>query len=397
MSKTLVNIITEDEPIANYLFVKEMYQEGDRFMFISAKDTEEDMDEFSEFLNIPQDKIEEILLKSDADELTWEKMCRLIRSHLDTKTDYWVNLAGGTKFMAMAVQSVFEKFNARFFYIPEEENVIVNSKFDDILDNNDDYFYPINYRMNVREYLAAHGIQSTGGDQPILSEYFAQGMFDLFSQQLLPSHFYETLDVLRTYRNRRQISVNLLENPTKPNCLPVPHLSEFLEFIKFPFRTHGLLCRSEIEYLTGGWFEEYVYYLIKKYVKTQDLMLNLLVFKKGSRHQNELDVVFTKGNKLFVVECKSGVDSQRMFNEIVYKACALKEALFGIACNSYIFSLKKDLDGELKKTANKMEITFCDHEMLTGPKIKKCLKQMSAISFDDMLQQGVTLKQLKLR
>jgi len=397
MPKTLVNIITEDEPIANYLFVKEMYQEGDRFMFISAKDTEEDMDEFSAFLNIPANRIDEVLLKSDADELTWERMCQIIRSHLDRQTQYFVNLAGGTRFMALAVQSVFEKFDSRFFYIPEEENVIVNSKFDDILDNNDDYFYPINYRMSVREYLLAHGLHSSGGGIPMHTEEYATDMFLVFSQRLIPYQFYETLNVLRNYRNRRRISVELLENPTHPSCEPVPKLQELLEFINYQMDDTNTLTGADIEYITGGWFEEYVYYLVKKYVVTQDLVMNLQVYKKGMRHRNELDVAFTKGNKLFVIECKSGVDSERMFNEIVYKACALKEALFGIACNSYVFSLKKDESGELKKTASKMDITFCDYEMMTGPKVKKCLKQMSVLSYDDVTQQGVTLKQWKIK
>ena len=36
MSKTLVNIITEDNPIPAYLFIKEKYEVGDRLMYISA-------------------------------------------------------------------------------------------------------------------------------------------------------------------------------------------------------------------------------------------------------------------------------------------------------------------------------------------------------------------------
>ena len=36
MPKTIVNIITEDNPIPAYLFIKEMYDEGDRLMYISA-------------------------------------------------------------------------------------------------------------------------------------------------------------------------------------------------------------------------------------------------------------------------------------------------------------------------------------------------------------------------
>ena len=44
MPKTNVNIITEDNPIPAYLFIKEMYKPGDRLMYISAKDTEDDLD-----------------------------------------------------------------------------------------------------------------------------------------------------------------------------------------------------------------------------------------------------------------------------------------------------------------------------------------------------------------
>ena len=42
------------------------------------------------------------------------------------------------------------------------------------------------------------------------------------------------------------------------------------------------------------------------------------------KHNNELDVCFIKANKLFVIECKTGVTNESLFNEIVYKVCALK-------------------------------------------------------------------------
>jgi hypothetical protein len=64
-----------------------------------------------------------------------------------------------------------------------------------------------------------------------------------------------------------------------------------------------------------------------------------------------------------------------MFNEIVYKASALKEVLLGVACNSFIFSLKKDPTGDLKKIAKYMGVTFCDYECLTqAEKLRKALK-----------------------
>ena len=63
MPKTIVNIITEDNPIPAYLFIREKYEDGDKLMYISAKDTEDDLDALSELFNIPATHIEEIVLK----------------------------------------------------------------------------------------------------------------------------------------------------------------------------------------------------------------------------------------------------------------------------------------------------------------------------------------------
>lgn len=87
MSKTLVNIITEDNPIPAYLFIKEKYEEGDRMMYISSKDTEDDLDALSELFNVPATNIDEIILKNDVDELSYEKICRAILARLDHETN----------------------------------------------------------------------------------------------------------------------------------------------------------------------------------------------------------------------------------------------------------------------------------------------------------------------
>ena len=95
------------------------------------------------------------------------------------------------------------------------------------------------------------------------------------------------------------------------------------------------------------------------------------------KHNNELDVCFIKNNQLYVIECKSGINSDSLFNEIVYKVSALKEVLLGVDCRSYIFSLKKDPSGDLKKIARYMDITFCDFDVLTKEeKLQKALRKM---------------------
>ncbi len=372
MPKTLVNIITEDNPIPAYLFIKEKYEEGDRLMYISAKDTEDDLDALSDLFNAPATHIEEIVLKHDMDEFTYEKICRSVLNRLNHETHYCVNLAGGTRYMALAVQQVFEKFDAEFFYVQVEENIIVKSAFDDSIYNNDDYFFPIRYRMTIAEYLGTHEIvHDLGRDshQPIRSERDANYLFELFTQQKLSGLDYETMELIRLhYRGRKRVNIKNAETSVNPNRPPVPHLSSFLHHLGFVPQDRGVLSRSELEYLTGGWFEEYVFYQIKKYVKPQDIAINVKISRNGLRHNNELDVVFTKGNKLFVIECKTGVQTERLFNEIVYKLCAVSEALLGVSCHSYIFSLKKDDDNVLKRIAENMGITFIDYGFLTTPR-----------------------------
>lgn len=73
------------------------------------------------------------------------------------------------------------------------------------------------------------------------------------------------------------------------------------------------------KYLSGGWFEEYVYLRCKPYEDAgviKDLRINVKLQLDqgnfgGSSHldtslYNELDVVFTDGYSLYIVECKAG-------------------------------------------------------------------------------------------
>lgn len=388
MSKTLVNIITEDNPIPAYLFIQEMYEEGDRLMYISAKDTEDDLDALSELFNVPATLIDEIVLKNDMDEFTFEKICRVVFARLDIDSLYYVNLAGGTRYMALAVQQVFGIFNSKFFYVHVEENLIVQSAFKGSFFDNDDFFFPIRHRMSIAEYLRAHEIENNLGKHnhsPLRSERESAYIFKMFSKQLLTGKDYETMELLRLhYRGRRRINIAAVESTGLSKKPPIPDLSDFLWHVGFIPEEKGFLDKEELDYLTGGWFEEYVYYLVKTHISPQDIAMGVVISREGVQHNNELDVVFTKGNKLFVIECKTGVQTERLFNEIVYKVCAIRELLLGVSCCSYIFSLKQDERDILKRIAENMEITFIDYGILTNPqKLKLAMTKMNIQAKDN--------------
>jgi hypothetical protein len=74
MPKTLVNIITDDNPIPAYLFIKEKYEAGDRIMYISAKDTEDDLEWLAVIDGVPSESMTVVLLKKEIDEFRYEKI-----------------------------------------------------------------------------------------------------------------------------------------------------------------------------------------------------------------------------------------------------------------------------------------------------------------------------------
>lgn len=383
MSKTIVNIIDKSNPLPAYLFTKEYYEKGDVLLFISNEEEAECIDHLAKQLEVDETLVKRIIVKRHEDKMLYEYICRTIKSELNADTQYYLNLAGGNRYMTLSVQHVFEEFNTLFFYTQTRENQIVKTIFDHSIYDDDDEVFPIKHRMTLKEYFGLYGLESDV-DQPrkqVKETSFSQHLFTMFSQNMLSRGDYEVMSTLREkYRNWNFLSIAEAERPIKDHMTAIPNLSKFLNYIGFNPERNDSLQSYEMEYLTGGWFEEYVYSFIKNVLKPDDIAMGVHISNGIIKHNNELDVCFIKANKLFVIECKTGVTSESLFNEIVYKVCALKEVLLGTS-NSYIFSLKKDHKGNWKKTAKYMGITFCDWLNLTKPELlKNILKSMDKIA-----------------
>ena len=383
MSKTIVNIIDKNNPLPAYLFTKEYYEDGDELLFISTEEEADCIARLAGILEVEETLVHSIIVKRYQDNMLYEHICRAIKSNLDDGTQYYLNLAGGNRYMTLSVQHVFEEFNTLFFYTQTRENQIVKTIFDHSIYDDDDEVFPIKHRMTLKEYFGLYGLQSDV-DEPrkqVKETAFSQHLFTMFSQNMFSQGDYQVMTTLREkYRNWNFLRIAEAERPVKDHMIAIPALSKFLNYIGFKPERDDSLQSYEMEYLTGGWFEEYVYALIKQVLKPDDIAMGVHISNGVIKHNNELDVCFIKANKLFVIECKTGVTSESLFNEIVYKVCALKEVLLGTS-NSYIFSLKKDHKGNWKKTAKYMGITFCDWLNLTQPEyLKEILKSMDKIA-----------------
>ena len=383
MPKTIVNIIDKSNPLPAYLFTKEYYEEGDELLFISTEEEADCIQHLAKQLEVEETLVKSIIVKRHENNMLYEYICRTIKNKLSQENQYYLNLAGGNRYMTLSVQHVFEEFNTLFFYTQTRENQIVKTIFDHSIYDDDDEVFPIKHRMTLKEYFGLYGLQSdVETPRKMVKEVaFSQHLFTMFSQNLLGRGDYQVMETLREkYRNWKFLIISEVENPHKEYMTPIPNLGKFLEYIGFVPERPGSLQNHEIEYLTGGWFEEYVYALIKEVLKPDDIAMGVHISNGIIKHNNELDVCFIKANKLFVIECKTGVTNEKLFNEIVYKVCALKEVLLGTS-NSYIFSLKKDMKGNWKKTAKYMGITFCDWLNLTkADNLKKILYDMSKIA-----------------
>ena len=94
-----------------------------------------------------------------------------------------------------------------------------------------------------------------------------------------------------------------------------------------------------MKYITGGWFEEFIYQKIKDELQVPEENVALNVFIEKDNDKNELDVIFIKDNNLNVIECKSfigGKEGVKILNNALYKLQAIMKSKFGLNAKSYL-------------------------------------------------------------
>ena len=160
MSKTIVNIIDKSNPLPAYLFTKEYYEDGDELLFISAEEEADCIQLLTQQLEVDENLVKSIIVKRYEDKFLYERICRTIKGELIPNKQYYLNLAGGNRYMTLSVQHVFEEFNTLFFYTQTRENQIVKTIFDHSIYDDDDEVFPIKHRMTLKEYFGLYGLQS---------------------------------------------------------------------------------------------------------------------------------------------------------------------------------------------------------------------------------------------
>lgn len=257
--RVLVSIISE-QTIPNLLVVKELNGSYDSLLFITTRTIESQGKSIfiERALRISEGSIQRIVVPSNNyyDVLTILESADICREDV-----FIVNMTGGTKLMMLGAFTFFSKLKSQFVYLAIESNSLVELNPKQHVDNS-----PIKYSISVGEYLTAHGLYFTNGSTTY-SNKFTSEIFEKF----------------------------------KKNKFKREAMDEFIN-------AHSCADSSDKTYFSGGWFEEYCYFKIKKALKLKDseIMLNVKIYSNPDevRNDNEFDILYVKDNALRVIECK---------------------------------------------------------------------------------------------
>ena len=126
----------------------------------------------------------------------------------------------------------------------------------------------------------------------------------------------------------------------------------------------------DVNFVSGGWLEEYVYSVVKK-MSPDDIKMGVKVEwdQKGPEPPtNEYDVIFTMKNRLYIIECKTkrfeGEDREPTSADPIYKLDSLRDAAGGLFGKGMLVSYRK-LTADQKKRLKVNRLDYCD-----GPNLK---------------------------
>jgi len=359
MNKTYVTLVSE-QAVPNVQYIKEFAKEITTFLFVSTGKMEE------------KNKTKNIIEACQLQENTYhvirvdEESLTSILSNLkiaikhpvlENTEGYIVNCTLGTKVMSIALYEFFKNNpHALLLYSPINTN-----RYRSILNNDINQLF--SSTLSVEEYIKSYGIKINSIGTPLFNsstytEIFFEKYMNFSGKQFtILSHL--QLDSEQLYRKKGIKDFNLIDG-----------LSNFLNEIDFTHKSKLALTSSEVKYLTGGWFEEWVFYRIKSKLNKKDgeIVLGLNTLIDAS---NDLDVVFMHNNAIHIIECKTAIPERSLQESTIYKSGALVEK-FGRNAFSYLFTLSDLSDGSgmlrpgVKDRAQQQKILIADRNIINN-------------------------------
>ena len=264
-----------------------------------------------------------------------------------------LNTSGGSKPMAIAAYDAFKSFGHPVFYVQDRLIWLYPKQNPQALAQN----------LKLAEYLYAYAadeliIHPHGVTAPIrtLTERLAAG-YEYYAAAL------SALNSLADKANNPDLTTRLFDkSPTA--------LAQLLDLF-----ADANLCRISGQTLlfndenarfiaNGGWLELHAYAAcldLKVKLNLGDIAANITILRRGKRSdnviKNEIDVALIKNNRLYLIECKTGGDTQKIADAL-YKLDSLRDLLGGLQAKAMLISFKP-LTAADQARAEELKIGLC--------------------------------------
>jgi hypothetical protein len=306
MSSTSV-ILVSVETLPNVLFIREFPAE--QYVFITTQKMEEEKRShwIIRAAGIQESQVQRIEVNQDDFRQTLQA---LEKANLQPAANWKVNITGGNKLMSIAAFNFFARYNAAIFYL-----AIDNKHFQQLFPNND--LHPIRHQVHLTEYLAAHG---------------------------------------RTFQVSEKMQLEPSPQTIMNECRKANGIIGDCQYLvkKIAMCTNG----QRKQFLTGTWFEIYVYESIKTHLQLPDNQIalgaalypleSLPETHRTDNKDNDIDVCFTYKNYLYLMECKvyhgqkvhqetGEVSGANNIQRHLYKLAAIKQSL-GLNAKAYLIT-----------------------------------------------------------
>jgi hypothetical protein len=285
------------------------------------------------------------------------------------------NLTGGNKLMALALREAAGR-QAPCFYMNIDTNKIIWL-------NRQSPAQVISGRINLEQYLLGHGYQiSNKQNAPQLKDELKQLTHYLIENV-------QTLEKSIGSINYWASSAAKTPSYTVQTDTHHPATRELLNRCKkanlLTLQSNQLTFNNPqaIEFLNGGWIEDYVcdalHTLSSHENPIKNLSLNLEVIHTTSKNKNEFDIAFMFKNRLFLIECKtSNLQTKTQGHEdskdreALYKLEERRRHVGGLATSAMLISYRQ-LGLEAKNFAKLLGIQCLDAGQLRN--LKNHLRQ----------------------
>ena len=333
--KNLLITILSDQTIPNVQFIKEKQNEETDFLFVSTKKMETKGVErwIMNVCNILENKV---ISMENVDEFSLDDIeTKLNQLDYSIYQNIYVNVTGGTKLMSMCVTDFFKAKNADIYYITGKDCWHIFP----VLKR---YSAPLKNNISLKDYVESYGFE--------MSESNLSGIEYVYTQQFL-QNFLEFSEyewrIVTKLREKRGKSVAINE---------IAGLQDFLCNIQFPLSDEKFLKvgKNEVKYLTGDWFEEYIYYRLKQELPIAENNIKTGITLRKNSIPNEFDIVFLWNGNLYTIECKTSIinkmaEDMNILNETIYKVTAIQKNL-GLYSKFSVFTLSSKENDEVKST-----------------------------------------------